>query len=70
MARAMGGQADRRRNGEIRIGVVRGAAGNEYEIDGITGATRSSMGVSNLVRFWLGADGFGPFLANLREGRA
>jgi len=56
-------------SGEVRIGVVRGAAGNEYEIDGITGATRSSMGVSNLVRFWLGADGFGPFLANLREGR-
>lgn len=55
--------------GEIRIGVVRGAAGNEYEVDGITGATRSTMGVSNLVRFWLGGDGFGPFLANLREGR-
>lgn len=55
--------------GEIRIGVVRGAAGNEYEVDGITGATRSSMGVSNLVRFWLGEDGFGPFLANLRAGK-
>ncbi len=56
--------------GEVRIGVVRGAAGNEYEVDGITGATRSSMGVSNLVRFWLGPDGFGPFLENLRAGRA
>lgn len=56
--------------GEIRIGVVRGPAGDEYEVDGITGATRSTMGVSNLVRFWLGPDGFGPFLANLREGRA
>lgn len=56
--------------GEIRIGVVRGAAGNEYEVDGITGATRSSMGVSNLVRFWLGEHGFGQFLANLRAGKA
>lgn len=55
--------------GEIRIGVVRGGAGGEYEVDGITGATRSTTGVSNLVRFWLGPDGFGPFLANLREGR-
>jgi Na+-transporting NADH:ubiquinone oxidoreductase subunit C len=55
--------------GEIRIGVVRGTSGNEYEVDGITGATRSSMSVSNLVRFWLGADGFGPFLENLRAGR-
>lgn len=57
-------------SGAIRIGVVRGAAGSEYEVDGITGATRSGMGVSNLVRFWLGPDGFGPFLANLRAGRA
>ena len=55
--------------GKVRIGVVRGAAGNEYEVDGITGATRSSMGVSNLVRFWLGDHGFGPFLANLRAGK-
>ncbi len=55
--------------GEMRIGVVRDASGNAYEVDGITGATRSSLGVSNLVRFWLGADGFGPFLDNLREGR-
>lgn len=55
--------------GEIRLGVVRGVAGNEYEVDGITGATRSSMGVSNLVHFWLGDDGFGPFLEKLRDGR-
>jgi len=54
--------------GEIRIAVVRGAAG-EFEVDGVTGATRSSNGVSNLVRFWLGENGFGPFLANLRDGK-
>jgi Na+-transporting NADH:ubiquinone oxidoreductase subunit C len=54
--------------GAIRVGVARGPAGDEFEVDGITGATRSTMGVSNLVRFWLGPDGFGPFLANLREG--
>lgn len=55
--------------GEMRIQVVRGAAGSEFEVDGITGATRSTNGVSNLVRFWLGEHGFGPFLANLRAGR-
>ena len=55
--------------GEIRIGVVRGAGGSEYEVDGITGATRSTTGVTNLVRFWLGGLGFGPFLDNLRAGR-
>ena len=55
--------------GEMRIEVVRGQGTNEFEIDGITGATRSGTGVSNLVRFWLGEHGFGPFIDNLREGR-
>lgn len=56
--------------GEIRLQAVRGGSGGEFEVDAITGATRSSMGVSNLVRFWLGDRGFGPFLAKLREGKA
>jgi len=53
--------------GAIRIAVVRGDATGPYEIDGITGATRTSSAVSNMVRFWLGEWGYGPFLANLRE---
>jgi Na+-transporting NADH:ubiquinone oxidoreductase subunit NqrC len=48
---------------------VRGGTG-EFEVDGISGATRSSSGVGNLVRFWLGENGFGPFLARLRQGEA
>lgn len=55
--------------GMVRIEAVRSGAAGEFEVDAITGATRSSMGVSNLVRFWLGKDGFGPFLRNLRDGR-
>ncbi len=54
--------------GAIRIEVVRGPTTNTFEVDGITGATRSTTGVSNIVRFWLGPFGFGPFIANLREG--
>lgn len=53
--------------GTVRIDVVQGGTG-PFEVDGISGATRSSTGVANLVRFWLGEHGFGPFLANLREG--
>lgn len=53
--------------GAIRIAVVRGGATGPYEVDGITGATRTSAGVSNMVRFWLGDWGYGPFLANLRS---
>lgn len=55
--------------GDIRIAVVRGSGAGPFEVDGITGATRSTNGVSNLVRFWLGQNGFGPFLANLRDGK-
>jgi Na+-transporting NADH:ubiquinone oxidoreductase subunit C len=55
-------------NGEIRISVVRGEATGPYEVDAISGATRTSAGVNNLVRFWLGDDGFGPFLKRLKAG--
>ncbi len=41
-----------------------------YMVDGLTGATWTSRGVTNLLRFWLGDDGFGPYLRNLRRGRA
>lgn len=53
--------------GAIAINVVRDGSGGVHEVDGLSGATRSSSGVGNMVRFWLGENGFGPFLANLRD---
>lgn len=38
----------------------------DYKIDGLAGATLTSNGVTNLVRFWMGKDGFGPYLDKLR----
>lgn len=55
-------------NGEIALTVVRGAAKTEYEVDGITGATRTSNAIGNMVRFWMGENGYGPVLDNLRDG--
>ncbi len=55
-------------NGEIVISVVGGKAVGHYQVDGISGATRTSNGVSNMLHFWLGDFGFGPFLARLRAG--
>lgn len=55
-------------SGKIVISVVRGNATGPSEVDGISGATRSGTGVARLVQFWLGPDGFGPFLARLRSG--
>ena len=54
--------------GAIRISVIRGQASGPYEVDGITGATRTMTGITNMLRFWLGEHGFGPFLARLRAG--
>jgi len=53
--------------GSIRIELVRGQASTPYEVDGISGATRTSTGVTNILRFWLGDKGFGPFLTRLRQ---
>jgi Na+-transporting NADH:ubiquinone oxidoreductase subunit C len=56
--------------GEIAIEVIKGHAGppaqDPYEVDGLSGATLTSRGVSHLVRFWLSDDGFGPFLDKVR----
>lgn len=56
--------------GKVRISVVKGAVNPaspdaKYQIDGISGATMTSRGVDNLVKFWLGQNGYGPFLSNL-----
>jgi len=41
-----------------------------HEIDGLSGATITSKGVDNLIKFWMGENGFAPFLTNLRAGEA
>ncbi len=40
------------------------AANTEYQVDALSGATLTSNGVTNMLRFWLGEDGFGPYLQN------
>lgn len=57
------------------IRVVKGIAGissdgPNCEVDGISGATLTCNGVNATVSFWLGERGFGPFLANLKNGTA
>jgi Na+-transporting NADH:ubiquinone oxidoreductase subunit C len=58
--------------GAVRLEVVKGtvdpgAPGAEHQVDGISGATITQDGVTNLIRYWLGAGGFGPYLD--RKGR-
>jgi Na+-transporting NADH:ubiquinone oxidoreductase subunit C len=51
-------------DGNPAIKVVKGKAdpGAIHEADGLAGATLTARGVDNLVRFWLGQEGYGPFL--------
>lgn len=53
-------------NGFFKLKVVKGGAEGPHEVDGISGATRTSDGVSKLVKFWLGNDGYGPYLKRLQ----
>ncbi|MEM9765400.1 MAG: Na(+)-translocating NADH-quinone reductase subunit C [Pseudomonadota bacterium] len=57
-------------DGTLQITVAKTAppAGEEFHVDGLAGATLTSRGVDNLVRFWLGENGYAPFLAKLKAG--
>lgn len=63
------------RDDRVALHLIKGAVDRSrpdavYEVDGLSGATLTSRGVSNLVQFWLGENGYGPFLANLKAGEA
>ncbi|HEA16990.1 hypothetical protein LCGC14_2235490, partial [marine sediment metagenome] len=53
---------------ELPVDVVKSGAKNDHQIDGLSGATLTSNGVDHAVDFWTGDNGFGPFLARVREG--
>ena len=54
-------------DGEIRLSVVRSRATSAFEVDGITGATRTGNAITAAIHFWLGEYGFDDVLANLRQ---
>ena len=43
-----------------------------HHVDGLSGATITSNGVTNLMKFWFGKDGFGPYMAKFKasQGRS
>lgn len=61
-------------DGLPRIEVIRGLvltsgtpeqlSNTKYQIDGLSGATLTGRGVGNLVQYWTGPHGFGPYLKN------
>ena len=58
--------------GNLLIEVIKGkVAANDmestYKVDGLSGATLTSNGVTNLLAFWLGELGYSKFLSSLKE---
>lgn len=58
--------------GDVEIHLVKGSVdpkspNAKYQVDGLAGATLTSNGVTNLVQFWLGENGFGPYLAKVKK---
>lgn len=63
------------KDGEVALALLKGATNPQspninYEVDGLSGATLTSRGVTNLLAFWLGENGFQPFLNNFKAGKA
>ena len=56
-------------NGDPELVVIKGPAGpatsDPHEVDGLSGATITSRGVTNMIHFWLGENGFQPYLQHL-----
>ncbi|MEZ6123346.1 MAG: Na(+)-translocating NADH-quinone reductase subunit C [Planctomycetaceae bacterium] len=51
-------------NGDVQLQVSKRVV-DEYQVDALSGATLTSNGVTNMLKFWLGDHGFGPFLKSL-----
>lgn len=62
-------------NDKVAIRVIKGNVDQssptaDYQVDGLAGATLTSNGVTHLVQYWLGENGFGSFIEHLRAGEA
>ena len=59
------------RDGVPAIKVIKGSAGPPseapYKVDGLSGATLTANGVTHLVRFWLGENGFSQVIARMTD---
>ena len=60
-------------SGKPAITVIKGQAGtpdqDPHRVDGLSGATITSRGVTSMLHFWLGENGFGPYLKKFRGQR-
>ena len=53
----------------VKGSVIPGNPNADSQVDGLSGATITANGVELMLKYWLGKDGFGPFLRRIREER-
>ncbi len=54
---------------EVVLNVGKGSPADQeatHKVDGLSGATLTTQGVNNIIRFWFGENGFKPFLELLK----
>ncbi|TYB32760.1 MAG: Na(+)-translocating NADH-quinone reductase subunit C [Flexistipes sinusarabici] len=61
-------------SGAVRISVIKGdvdptAEDVEFKVDGLSGATMTTNGVDNLIKFWVSDFAYGKFLKSLSSTR-
>lgn len=60
--------------GSYRLKVIKGRADDLrpeqklHTVDGLSGATLTTRGIDNLLRYWMGDKGYGPFFQRMRRG--
>ena len=59
-------------NGEVALTLVKGTVDTSRpdavnKVDGLAGATLTSRGVSNLILYWMGPEGFSPYLNKIKS---
>jgi Na+-transporting NADH:ubiquinone oxidoreductase subunit C len=59
-------------NGNPALGIAAQALppddpARRYQVDAMSGATKTARGVTGLLRYWLGDNGYGPLLDRLRD---
>ncbi len=60
------------KDGKVALEVIKGSVnkqspGAEYQVDGLSGATITARGVSYLVQYWLGEEGYKKYLSKMNK---
>lgn len=62
-------------SGDVVLSVIKGKVSAntpfpKHKVDGLSGATLTTKGVDNMIKYWLGDNGYAQFLSNLKAGEA